>query len=99
MKLEQIAKALGGTVVGDASLEVRRAVHPSEAENNRDLALAMDAGLVDCLARQSTSPASIANARSRLFSASLGCTARLTSKDASPTTVPPNAFAICSSFI
>ncbi len=60
MKLEQIAKALGGTVVGDASLEVRRAVHPSEAETNRDLALAMDAGLVDCLA---TSPARAAIVR------------------------------------
>jgi UDP-3-O-[3-hydroxymyristoyl] glucosamine N-acyltransferase len=50
MKLEQIAEALGGTVVGDASLEVGRAVHPSEAETDRDLALAMDAGLIDCLA-------------------------------------------------
>ena len=60
MKLEQIAKALGGTVVGDASLEVGRAVHPSEAETDRDLALAMDAGLVDCLA---TSPARAAIVR------------------------------------
>jgi len=60
MKLEQIAEALGGIVVGDASLEVGRAVHPNEAETERDLALAMDAGLVDCLA---TSPARAAIVR------------------------------------
>jgi UDP-3-O-[3-hydroxymyristoyl] glucosamine N-acyltransferase len=50
MKLEQIAEALGGSVVGNASLEVGRAVHPNEAETEFDLALAMDTGLVDCLA-------------------------------------------------
>ena len=54
MNLEQIAEALGGSVFGDATLEVDRAVHPADAESDRDLALAMDAEL---LAKLSDTPA------------------------------------------
>lgn len=49
MKLEQVAEALGGSVVGDASVEVDRAVHPKDAETGRDLALAMAPKLLDLL--------------------------------------------------
>ena len=49
MRLDQIAEALGGEVFGDSSLEVDRAVHPSDAENVRDLALAMEKKLIALL--------------------------------------------------
>ena len=47
--LGQVAKALDGVVVGDPTLAVKRAVHPSEAENEYDLALAMDPVLIQSL--------------------------------------------------
>jgi len=55
MKLSEIAAALEGDVIGDGSIDVTRAVHPSEAEDASDLALAMDKDLLallpDCRAR------------------------------------------------
>ena len=50
MKLLDLAQHLGGRLVGDGSLEVRRPVHPAEAEGPGDLALAMDKRLVPLLA-------------------------------------------------
>lgn len=50
MKLADIAAALDARCEGDATLDVVRAVHPSEAEGPGDLALAMDKGLVALLA-------------------------------------------------
>jgi len=49
MKLDEIAEALGGTVHGDPSIDVRQTVHPAEAESEADLALAMDKSLVSLL--------------------------------------------------
>jgi UDP-3-O-[3-hydroxymyristoyl] glucosamine N-acyltransferase len=49
MKLSEIAKALGGELVGDGSIEIARAVHPAEAESADDLALAMDKSLAAAL--------------------------------------------------
>ncbi|SMH52852.1 UDP-3-O-(3-hydroxymyristoyl)glucosamine N-acyltransferase [Azospirillum agricola] len=49
MKLSEIAAALDAHVEGDASLVIRRAVHPSEAEGPEDLALAMDKELLALL--------------------------------------------------
>jgi UDP-3-O-[3-hydroxymyristoyl] glucosamine N-acyltransferase len=49
MKLSEIAQALGGTLVGDGSIDVTRAVHPAEATSARDLALAMDKPLAAML--------------------------------------------------
>lgn len=46
MKLSEIAAALDGEVIGDGSVDVTRAVHPSEAEGTADLALAMDKDLL-----------------------------------------------------
>lgn len=55
MKLSEIASALDGELVGDGTIEIRRAVHPSEADSAADLALAMDktlrAALADSKAR------------------------------------------------
>ncbi len=49
MKLSEIATALGGTLVGDGSVEVTRAVHPGEVTSDHDLAIAMDKKLVEAL--------------------------------------------------
>ena len=49
MKLAEIAAALDARVEGDASIEIVRAVHPSEAEGPGDLALAMDKDLLALL--------------------------------------------------
>jgi UDP-3-O-[3-hydroxymyristoyl] glucosamine N-acyltransferase len=49
MKLSEIAKALGGELVGDGAIEIARAVHPAEAESGADLALAMDKSLIGAL--------------------------------------------------
>lgn len=49
MKLSEIAAALDAQVEGDASIEIRRAAHPSEAEGPEDLALAMDKDLLALL--------------------------------------------------
>ncbi len=49
MKLSDIAAALGGTLVGDGSIEVTRAAHPDEVTSSRDLAIAMDKKLVKAL--------------------------------------------------
>ena len=49
MKLNEIAQALGGTVHGDPNLEVDSAVHPKDSRSPRDLALAMNAELLECL--------------------------------------------------
>lgn len=55
MRLDEIAEALGGTILGDPSLEIDRAVHPGDATGPGDLALAMDrkllASLSSCPAR------------------------------------------------
>lgn len=50
MKLSDIAAALDARLEGDGTLEIRRAVHPSDAEGPMDLALAMDKKLVPLLA-------------------------------------------------
>ncbi|WP_431860443.1 UDP-3-O-(3-hydroxymyristoyl)glucosamine N-acyltransferase [Azospirillum sp.] len=49
MKLAEIAAALDARVEGDGSIEIARAVHPSEAEGPGDLALAMDKELLALL--------------------------------------------------
>jgi len=49
MKLSEIATALGGTLVGDGSVNVKRAVHPGEVTSEHDLAIAMDKKLVKAL--------------------------------------------------
>lgn len=49
MKLNEIAEALGGTVHGDPNLEVDSAVHPKDSRSPRDLALAMNAELLESL--------------------------------------------------
>ena len=49
MKLAEIAAALDARVEGDGSIEIARAVHPSEAEGPGDLALAMDKDLLALL--------------------------------------------------
>lgn len=49
MKLSEIAAALDARVEGDGSIEIARAVHPSEAEGPEDLALAMDKDLLALL--------------------------------------------------
>ncbi|WP_207456981.1 UDP-3-O-(3-hydroxymyristoyl)glucosamine N-acyltransferase [Azospirillum sp. SYSU D00513] len=49
MKLSEIAAALDARVEGDGSIEILRAVHPSEAEGPGDLALAMDKALLALL--------------------------------------------------
>ncbi|MEX0851935.1 MAG: UDP-3-O-(3-hydroxymyristoyl)glucosamine N-acyltransferase [Bauldia sp.] len=41
MKLNDIARALAAEVVGEAALEVRRVVHPADAEGPTDLAVAL----------------------------------------------------------
>ncbi|NYZ13441.1 UDP-3-O-(3-hydroxymyristoyl)glucosamine N-acyltransferase [Azospirillum sp. RWY-5-1] len=46
MKLADIAAALDARLEGDGSLEITRAVHPSEATGPGDLALAMDKDLL-----------------------------------------------------
>jgi UDP-3-O-[3-hydroxymyristoyl] glucosamine N-acyltransferase len=46
MKLSQVAGALGAEVIGDPDLEVRRLVHPLDAEGAGDLALAMSKAVV-----------------------------------------------------
>lgn len=48
--LAAIAAALDARLEGDGSIEIVRAVHPSEAEGPGDLALAMDKGLAEALA-------------------------------------------------
>ena len=57
MKLGEIASAINGTVTGDPALYVGRAVHPDDAENESDLAIAMDSQLVE---RLSVCPARVA---------------------------------------
>lgn len=47
--LAEIAAALGAVLEGDGTLQISRAVHPSEAEGPEDLALAMDKGLTELL--------------------------------------------------
>ena len=49
MRLDEIAGALGASVHGDVSINVRQAVHPSEAETDTDLALAMEKSLLSLL--------------------------------------------------
>lgn len=49
MRLQDIAAALNARFEGDGTLEISRAVHPTEAEGPEDLALAMDGGLVALL--------------------------------------------------
>jgi len=56
MKLSEIAAALDARVEGDGSIEIARAVHPTEAEGPGDLVLAMDKDLAALL------PGSKANA-------------------------------------
>ncbi|QCN95136.1 UDP-3-O-(3-hydroxymyristoyl)glucosamine N-acyltransferase [Azospirillum argentinense] len=48
--LAEIAAALGAALEGDGTLQISRAVHPSEAEGPEDLALAMEKGLTELLA-------------------------------------------------
>ena len=48
--LAEIAAALGAALEGDGTLQISRAVHPSEAEGQEDLALAMEKGLTELLA-------------------------------------------------
>ena len=50
MKLADIAATLNARLEGDGSLDIRRAVHPAEAEGDGDLALAMDKKLLPALA-------------------------------------------------
>ncbi len=49
MKLSEIAAALDARIEGDGSIEISRAVHPTEAEGPGDLALAMDKELLALL--------------------------------------------------
>ncbi|MGY0709416.1 UDP-3-O-(3-hydroxymyristoyl)glucosamine N-acyltransferase [Azospirillum argentinense] len=48
--LAEIAASLGAALEGDGTLQISRAVHPSEAEGPEDLALAMEKGLTELLA-------------------------------------------------
>lgn len=50
MQLRELAEAIGARLVGDGGIEVERPVHPAEAEQASDLALAMEAKLVALLA-------------------------------------------------
>jgi UDP-3-O-[3-hydroxymyristoyl] glucosamine N-acyltransferase len=50
MKLSEVADALGGTLHGDGALEVKRVVHPSEATDRSDLALALEGTMLQALA-------------------------------------------------
>lgn len=49
MKLSEVAKALDGTLHGDGAIEVARVVHPAEATQGTDLALALDAAMLQAL--------------------------------------------------
>ncbi|HLI10719.1 MAG TPA: UDP-3-O-(3-hydroxymyristoyl)glucosamine N-acyltransferase [Alphaproteobacteria bacterium] len=49
MKLSEIATALNARLIGDGNLEIRRPVHPAEAETAADLALAMEPGALAML--------------------------------------------------
>lgn len=64
MKLSEIAAALDGTLVGDGSVEIARAVHPAEAESASDLALAMDEALLAALETTKARAAVIADGAS-----------------------------------
>jgi UDP-3-O-[3-hydroxymyristoyl] glucosamine N-acyltransferase len=50
MKIADLAAALGGTLHGDGTLEVVRPVHPADAADGRDVAVAMGASLLPLLA-------------------------------------------------
>ena len=49
LTLQEIATAVNGRLVGDASLSVTRLVHPADVKAASDLALAMDASLLPLL--------------------------------------------------
>ncbi len=61
MKLQDIAQALGGHLVGDGTLEVTRPVHPAEARAATDLALALEPKLVALLAASPARAAVVAD--------------------------------------
>jgi UDP-3-O-[3-hydroxymyristoyl] glucosamine N-acyltransferase len=50
MQLSDIAKALSATLSGDGSLEIRRVVHPADADGNGDLAVALSGDATQHLA-------------------------------------------------
>ncbi len=60
MKLSEIAAALGARLVGDGSLEIRRPVHPKDAEAPEDLALAMERSTLALLEQSSAHAAIVA---------------------------------------
>jgi len=49
MRLSEIAIALNARLVGDGSIEIDRPVNPADAEGARDLALAMEPGMLELL--------------------------------------------------
>jgi len=49
MKLSEVAQALDGTLHGDGAVEVKRVVHPADADRPGDLALAIDATMLSGL--------------------------------------------------
>lgn len=49
MRLKDLAEALDAQLIGDGEIEIARPVHPAEAENPEDLALAMEPALVKLL--------------------------------------------------
>ena len=60
MKLGAIAQAVGGRLVGDGDREVRRPIHPAEATDPADLAMAMDPSLLELLAASPAQAAMVA---------------------------------------
>ncbi len=50
MKLSQIARSLSATVIGDADSDIRRIVHPADAEGPGDLAVALSQEAATALA-------------------------------------------------
>lgn len=61
MKLSEVAEALEGTLHGDGAVEVTRVVHPAEAAQPGDLALALDSSMLRALAGSAARAAVVAD--------------------------------------
>jgi len=61
--LGELAEAIGARLVGDGSIELRRVVHPAEAESGSDLALAMEKRFLDLLPESKAAAAVVKNER------------------------------------